>query len=88
MPAFLTPTEKEKITNSEITYLNKSKDKLSNVYKTTLSTDITSPLDLRYVYQQFPGKELDFTDVDGEKLDTRKILNLKKGDIVYIKEKI
>jgi len=79
MPSFLTQKEKktenifpnidsvfkssEKKPETELTFLNKSKDKLWNVYKTTLTKDINFLSDLDYIKEEFPGKKLQFTDI-------------------------
>lgn len=82
---FKTPEKKPEIT---LTFLNKSQDKLWNVYKTTLSKDINFVIDLNYIQKEFPGKELQFTDATWKKLPLEKLLNLKKWAILYVREKI
>lgn len=77
--------QKEKIT---LNFLNKSQDQLWNVYKTTLPTDVTSIAYFKEIYSLLPGKELQFTDATGQKIETTELLRLKKWDILYIKEKI
>lgn len=82
---FKTPEKQQKPT---LTFLNKSADKQRNVYKTILTKDIKTIIDLNDIYKKLPGKKLQFTNATWEKIETSKLLTMKKWDVLYVKEKI